>query len=87
MTIIYIMLALCCILLLKNLNTAPQRMRIVRAIGKYHVDLIDQQSLHTSQVEYADMESYTKTLLRIWDWGYTNILPNDKFELIKEYIK
>lgn len=34
-----------------------------------------------------DMESYDKTVYRLWDWGYKNILPQEDFELIKPYIK
>jgi hypothetical protein len=37
-------------------------------------------------VDYNDEESYEKTLFRLWDWGYTRILPKDKFEIIKPYI-
>lgn len=80
-------IALCVIVGIKNFNTAIKRKRIINAICDYHVDLIDNNALCNSQVEYADMESYNKTLFRLWDWSYTNILPKDKFELIKPYIK
>ena len=33
------------------------------------------------------MESYLKVIFRIWDWGYENILPPDKYVLIAPYIK
>ena len=38
-------------------------------------------------IEYDDMEPYLKTLFRLWDWGYKRILPKEKFELIKPYLK
>ena len=37
-------------------------------------------------VDYSDMESFVKTMLRICDFGYSRILPPDKFELVKDYI-
>lgn len=27
------------------------------------------------------------TFYRWWDWGYTRILPKDKFEIIKPYLE
>lgn len=80
-------IVLCTIYGIKNFNTPIQRKRIIDAIGAYHIALIDNNLLYDSQVEYSDMESYEKTLLRIWDWGYTNILPKEKFEIIKKYMK
>ena len=38
-------------------------------------------------VDYDDKEDYDKTFWRLWDWGHTRILPKDKFEIIKPYIK
>lgn len=40
-----------------------------------------------NDVDYDDMENYVVTLWRLWDWGYTRILPKDKFEIIKPYIE
>ena len=45
-----------------------------------------QFDLDDKNVSYDDMESDNKTLLRLWDWGYTRILPPEKFELIKPFI-
>lgn len=39
-----------------------------------------------TDVTYADMESYLRTIIRFWDWGYTRILPPDKFEKIRPYL-
>lgn len=38
-------------------------------------------------IDYGDMRNFGNTLLRIWDWGYTSVLPRDKLEIIKPYIK
>jgi hypothetical protein len=34
-----------------------------------------------------NVEDYTSTVFRLWDWGYTRILPKEDFELIKPYIQ
>lgn len=39
-----------------------------------------------TEVGYMDMESYLRTIIRFWDWGYTRILPPDKFEKIRPYL-
>lgn len=86
-TISTVGLILCFIITIKNFKTSSNRMKVINAIGNYHVYLIDNNSLSDSQVEYEDIESYYKTLYRIWDWGCTRILPKEKFELIKPYMK
>ena len=39
-----------------------------------------------TEVTYKDMEDYIETVFRFWDWGYTRILPPDKFEKIQPYL-
>lgn len=75
------------ILLLKNENTYKQHKIILQAIYNYRIDLHSKGIHYEIRVNYDDMESYNKTFYRLWDWGYKNILPPDKFELIKPYIK
>lgn len=55
------------------------------------LDAIDEYSVYTNDyafcIEMLDaMENLNSTLFRFWDWGYTNILPERYFELIKPYI-
>ena len=71
----------------KNENTFKNQVIITKAIYNYKIALIDRGILENGLVDYDDMRSYGATLLRIWDWGYKNILPKDKFELIKPYIQ
>jgi hypothetical protein len=33
------------------------------------------------------MESYNKTLYRLWDWGYKRIVPKEIYDRIKDYIE
>lgn len=94
-TVLYLTItAFCIVMLFKNYNTYKNRLIINDAIHERHVayirsaydynnpDLLDDAKL----VDYCHKESYTKTLFRLWDWGYTHILPKEKFELIERYI-
>ena len=72
------------ILLIKNEITCKHQNKIVHAIYLYGIQCIKEGK--EPQVDYRDMEDYDKTLFRLWDWGYTNILPKEKFEIIKPYI-
>ena len=38
------------------------------------------------EVGYYDMEPFHATVLRLFDFGCTNILPKEQYEIIKPYI-
>lgn len=80
-----IALIFCFVMLKKNDNTYTMHMKIVNAICNYQLQCISNKE--TYKVNYNDMESYDRTMFRLWDWGYTHILPKEKFEIIKPYIK
>lgn len=58
---------------------------IMRVIIDYHQACIQHGA--TFNVDFSDMEDYDKTCRRWWDWSYKRILPKEKFELIKPYLK
>lgn len=70
--------------LIKNQNTYNQHMKISNAIHRYNLYCIHNRIC--SEVDYEDEEDYDKTFLRIFDWGYENILPKEKLKIIKGYI-
>ena len=70
---------------IKNGVTFRAHMTISYAIHRYTTEQILNER-YEFDVTYDDMESYEKTLFRIWDWGYKRILPPDKFEIVKPYI-
>ena len=81
------------IVLIKNAVTYHNFNIISDAIYKYSIDAIDKAVKNGTildgvkyEVEYDDMRDYNSTVMRIFDWGYKNILPEDKFEIIKPYI-
>lgn len=84
----------CVILLIKNGITYRNHTIIADAIFDYRMDCVDKAAKNGTIVEegvkyevgYADMRDYNETVMRIFDWGYKNILPEDKFEIIKPFI-
>jgi hypothetical protein len=79
--------------MIKNQVTYRNYSIIQKAIFDYRMDGINKayengtiMSGVKHEVEYDDMLDYDSAFKRIFDWGYENILPNDKFEIIKPYI-
>ena len=81
---VMIMLILLFIFLCKNTNAYNNRITIIDAIHEYKIDMKSQDK--EDEVGYDDMESFDRTLWNLFDWGYENILPPDKYEIIKKYI-
>lgn len=71
---------------IKDKNTRKQRLIILHAFHKY-VSVCINNGTQISFDVWDYIEDYSSTLYRLWDWGYTRILPPEKFELIKDYIK
>lgn len=70
---------------IKNEITYRNRMIIANAIFSYSMAMINAENFAYC-VDFSDMEEYETTLWRLWDWGYKNILPKEKYEIIKDYI-
>ena len=70
----------------KNENVYKNHVIITRAIFAYKMYCLKEDYKAQYDVNYEDMERYSRTLLRFWDWGYKHILPKDKFEIIKPFI-
>lgn len=83
--IIFILFLVC--FLIKNLFTFRQSTLIDEAIFLYHMEQINNGNYGPFEVTWSDEESYDKTLWRLWDWGYTRILPREKYDFLKPYIE
>lgn len=70
----------------KNNITYHHRIKIIVAIFNYRLECTYTRTNKIVLVDYSDMEKYNKTLTRLWDYGYTRILPKEKFEIIKPFI-
>lgn len=81
------------VLLVKNENTYKNHIIILLAVKEAMDSQLDVWFMQgcpedfTYEITPDNMEPYVKTLFRLWDWGYTRILPKDKFEIIKGYIE
>lgn len=62
------------------------RIKIIDAIFAYQTF-----QLHLGNIDHTDfyskMETFEQTERRIWDWGYTRILPPNYFKLIEPFIE
>lgn len=74
------------ILLYKNLKTYSMRNKIIRAICKYNIDQINSDVYLYDEILYDCMESYGKTLFRIFDFDEKSIVPKDVYEKIELYL-
>lgn len=81
----FVAIGACVLGIIKTENTFKKRIIIIDAIYEYIVWCMNNHV--KAEVNYTDMEDYDKTDRRWMDWGYTNILPKEKFELIKPFIK
>lgn len=74
------------VLLLKNENCFRNQMCILEAIYQYFQNNKPKDVAELVGM-YNAIEPYEVTFLRLWDWGYTRIVDEETFELIKPYIK
>lgn len=58
---------------------------ITEAILEYRIDC--RCNGRVMDVDFTDMEPMWKTFLRFWDWGYTHILPKEKYLLVKAWVR
>ena len=72
------------VMMVKSEVTFRQNVKIINGIYNYVLKCID--NLQEPLVYYSDMRSFDKSLYSLFDWGYKNILPKDKFEIIEPFI-
>ena len=73
---------------IKSLLSLYYHNKILDAILNYKLTNLDNLLAYDmSKVDFDDTEDIARTIFRIWDWGYKRILPKDKLEIIKPYIK
>lgn len=82
---ITLFLTISVILAAKNDRTYRLQMLFIEAVGMYQMEKLSKGEF-TYEVEFDDLEEYNKTLFRMWDWGYTRILPPEKLEIILPYV-
>lgn len=83
--IYFLVIILCIFMVTRNSVTVNNRCKIDDAIYAYRCECRNKKV--EPKVTYSDKEEYYNTLRRIYDFGCARILPKDKFEIIKPYIK
>ena len=68
----------------KAINAGVNQIILADAIYAYQMECISEHK--EIFVTYDDKKSYTETVLRWWDWTYTQILPHGRYRIIKPYI-
>lgn len=74
-------------ILFKNKNTQKNRMIVFDAILRYNDNTPSMLGDVSPYVGLLHMEEEWKTFWRLYDWGYKNILPKDKYNIVKPYIE
>ena len=72
------------VVMIKSDITLKNQTKILNAIDAYAEEHNDYE---TAIRLLSHLEDFLKTLFRITDWGYKNILPKEDFEIIKPYIQ
>ena len=78
-------IAFTAVMLFKNENTYKNQIIISDALYAYNMDVI-KHGRYDATISFDCIESYWKTMFKLWDWGYKHIVPPEMFELIKPYI-
>lgn len=89
MVLSWLMVLGCVFVTIKNENAYHNRIIILRGIGDY-INWRRKNNLSIDDTElslYDSMEPYDRTLWRLGDWSYKNILPPDKYKIIKPFIR
>lgn len=85
--IIWVLLALAAIYsVIKIVFAYIGQMTIHEAVHLYTRDM-SKRGNFDYKVNCYDIESLDKTFFRLFDFGYKNILPEEKYEIIEPYIK
>ena len=89
---LFVLLMMCIILDIKNVNTYKQLRRVLDACHDYNAQEIKRaynsgKRLSMQLISYSEIKSYDASLYNLFDWGYKHLVPNDVFEKIKPYIK
>ena len=90
-SILKIFIILICLILfltwavLKNENTLINQLIIYKAIDLYEYDCFKYDIV--PKISKEDVKHYLSAFFTLNDWGYKNLLPKKKYNLLRPYIK
>ena len=86
--VILVMILVCVVILEIKVDNAYRNCCIlVDAIYLHNIDVINSDDYKEEYlIEYDVSNEMTRSLFRLFDWGYTNILPQDIYEQVVPYL-
>jgi hypothetical protein len=75
----------CGLLMIRNELAYKQFIRLSDAVYSYINECILQEIQPV--VQFSDFANYDDIASRVWDWSDRDILPPEKYEIIKPFIK
>lgn len=89
--VILVTVLVCTIILEIKVDNAYRNCCILlEAVHLHNIDVINSEDYREEDLieyeEYLGNGALTRSLFRLFDWGYTNILPQDVFERIVPYL-
>ena len=72
------------LIMAKAVSAGVNQMIVSDAIFAYQMDCIEEH--RSFYVTYDNKESFTETMNRWWDWGYTRILDKYSYPYVEPYI-
>lgn len=82
---VFFLILFAIIAIIKKEVTIKNHCKVCRAIQGYRA--VCRSTNRKPVVSSEDMVEFEKSAKRIFDWGCKNILPKDKFELIKPFLE
>lgn len=73
-------------LLAKNENTCRIHKMLVDAIYLQNIESIEKGNCRDC-IGYSSIESYDRTLFRLWDWSYKHCVSPEILERLRPYIQ
>ena len=76
-----------CKIMIDKINITGENYEIIiNAIGLYMKEQLNRGNLIDIDDLYLKIQPFNKTLYRLWDYGYENIVPKDVLSKIRPYI-
>ena len=76
----------CIIALIKNETVYKAQSKLIGAIHRYHIDLIESDRASEIAVEYGEIMAFYTAFINPFVWSAEQMLPKGKYEIIKPYI-
>lgn len=80
-------LIICVGLLIGNNVVYNERCKLIQAVYQHQIETLNNETEGLNIVEYEDLYGYIYCLFRPWCWNHKKMLIDEKYEILKPYIK